>query len=80
MSDWVNGKKFPRIDKIELLAQYFGIQKSDLIEAHEPDETDVQIKLAKKKWKDRFGEVVWSKKELEDLMDYAAYLLSKRNQ
>lgn len=31
-SDWVNGKKYPRIDKIEMLANYFGIEKSDLIE------------------------------------------------
>ena len=31
-TDWVNGNKYPRIDKIELLANYFGIQKSDLIE------------------------------------------------
>lgn len=31
-SDWYNGNKYPRIDKIEMLANYFGIQKSDLIE------------------------------------------------
>lgn len=31
-SDWLNAKKYPRIDKIELLANYFNIQKSDLIE------------------------------------------------
>lgn len=31
-SDWVNGKKYPRMDKVEMLADYFGIQKSDLIE------------------------------------------------
>ena len=31
-SDWVNGKKYPRMDKVEKLAQYFGILKSDLIE------------------------------------------------
>lgn len=31
-NDWVKGKKYPRIDKIELLANYFGILKSDLIE------------------------------------------------
>lgn len=31
-TDWVNGNKYPRIDKIEMLANYFGIQKSDLIE------------------------------------------------
>lgn len=31
-SDWLNAKKYPRIDKIELLANYFNIKKSDLIE------------------------------------------------
>ena len=31
-NDWVKGKKYPRIDKIELLANYFKIKKSDLIE------------------------------------------------
>lgn len=31
-NDWVKGKKYPRIDKIEILANYFGILKSDLIE------------------------------------------------
>lgn len=32
VSDWVNGKKYPRMDKVEKLADYFGILKSDLIE------------------------------------------------
>ena len=32
VSDWVNGKKYPRMDKVERLAEYFGIPKSDLIE------------------------------------------------
>lgn len=32
VSDWINAKTYPRIDKIELLANYFGINKSDLIE------------------------------------------------
>lgn len=31
-TDWVNGKKYPRIDKIEMIANYFGIKKSDLVE------------------------------------------------
>lgn len=31
-SEWMNANKYPRIDKIELLANYFGIQKADLIE------------------------------------------------
>ena len=29
---WVTGQKYPRMDKVELLANYFGILKSDLIE------------------------------------------------
>lgn len=32
VNDWVKAKKYPRIDKIELLSIYFGILKSDLIE------------------------------------------------
>lgn len=31
-SDWYNAKIYPNIDKIEILANYFGILKSDLIE------------------------------------------------
>lgn len=31
-TEWIKGNKYPRIDKIELLANYFGILKSDLIE------------------------------------------------
>ncbi len=34
-SDWVNAKTYPRIDKIELMANYFGIEKSDLVENHD---------------------------------------------
>lgn len=32
VTEWVNGKKYPRIDRIEIMADYFGILKSDLIE------------------------------------------------
>ena len=35
LADWLNAKKYPRIDKIEILADYFNIQKSDLIENNE---------------------------------------------
>ena len=31
-NDWYNGNKYPRIDKIEMLADYFHVLKSDLIE------------------------------------------------
>ena len=29
---WANGTKYPRMDKVEMLANYFGVLKSDLIE------------------------------------------------
>ena len=31
--DWLNAKTYPRIDRIEMLANYFGISKSDLVES-----------------------------------------------
>lgn len=31
-NNWIKGVKYPRIDKIEMLSNYFGILKSDLIE------------------------------------------------
>ena len=42
-NEWLKAKKYPRIDKIEFMANYFGILKSDLIEEEEdkkisPDE------------------------------------------
>ena len=32
LTDWLKGKTYPRIDKIELLAEYFHVSKSDLVE------------------------------------------------
>lgn len=38
ITEWINGKKYPRIDRIEIMADYFGILKSDLIEEKLTDE------------------------------------------
>ena len=32
VSEWLSAKKYPRMDKIEMLSNYFGVMKSDLIE------------------------------------------------
>lgn len=45
-AEWYNGNIYPRIDKIELIANYFNIKKSDLIE--------------RKEKKDQFGNTVTS--------------------
>lgn len=38
--DWVNGNTYPRIDKIEKMAKYFGVNKSDLVEEHKDNAQD----------------------------------------
>jgi transcriptional regulator with XRE-family HTH domain len=30
--DWVKGRSYPRMDKVQKLADYFGVKKSDLVE------------------------------------------------
>lgn len=35
VTDWINGNSYPNIGRIEMLANYFEIEKSDLIENHE---------------------------------------------
>ncbi len=44
LNEWTKGKKYPRIDKIEMLANYFRILKSDLIE----ERTDEHRKISEK--------------------------------
>ncbi len=39
VSEWLSANKYPRIDKIELLANYFGVQKSALIEENAEQQT-----------------------------------------
>lgn len=44
VTDWVKGKKYPRMDKVELLANYFGVLKSDLIEENPQERREMQQK------------------------------------
>lgn len=39
VSTWCNGTRLPRMDKVEALAKYFGINRSDLIEEKDNAET-----------------------------------------
>ena len=41
-NEWIKAKKYPRIDKIEILANYFGILKSDLIEEKNLTQEEMQ--------------------------------------
>lgn len=44
ITEWINGKKYPRIDRIETMANYFGILKSDLIEEKTEEHREMQKK------------------------------------
>ena len=39
-ADWLAGRSYPRMDKIQLLAEYFGVQMADLVDdVNVPKET-----------------------------------------
>lgn len=44
VNDWLKAKKYPRIDKIEKMSNYFGILKSDLIEEKTEEHKEMQKK------------------------------------
>lgn len=46
-TDWIKGNSYPRIDKIELMADYFRISKADLIEEHSCNYSmdDLELKI-----------------------------------
>jgi len=49
VTSWVNGSKYPRMDKVEKLAAYFGIQISDLVEDKKEQPIDFDGLSEKKK-------------------------------
>ena len=50
VTDWVKGKKMPRMDKVEKLAKYFGCLISDLIEEQQKQSTDSELSIKKKEF------------------------------
>lgn len=49
LTDWLKANTYPRIDKIEIMANYFGISKADLVENHDDDTgiSPIAIKFSK---------------------------------
>lgn len=43
LTDWLNAKTYPRIDAIQLLANYFKVSKADLVEELNPQQEDFFI-------------------------------------
>lgn len=40
VSTWCNGTRLPRMDKVDALARYFGVKRSDLIEDKTPNQNN----------------------------------------
>lgn len=84
--EYERGKIMPPIDKIEQIAMILGVQPYSLIGWKIPDviEHDEQIEDAEylkqtEVWGKEFGKTIFSEFELSELIDYAKYILSKRN-
>lgn len=63
INEWVKAKKYPRIDKIEILSNYFGCLKSDLIE----EKTEAQLKM--EKTNDTLTDIILTLREDSELLD-----------
>lgn len=61
-ADWTKGRSHPRMDKVQLLADYFGIKKSDLLE-DKPVASD-SVSNAEQEVLDLFHKVPKEKREL----------------
>ncbi len=67
VSDWCNGKKYPRADKVQMLADFLGVLKSDLVEDNPLEEGTLIF--------NRNGEVI-RKKFSEEQMKYLEKFIS----
>lgn len=77
VSYWCNGEKMPRMDKIEMIADYLGVTKSDLLEdgsatTYIPTDKDIQFALFG-------GKDEITEKMYEEVKNFAAYLKQREN-
>lgn len=88
-TDWVKGRKYPRMDKVEKLASYFGILKSDLIEdrglSSEPSDVEFSDELGftnerARRWLEITDGVSLSDAEFDKMLDYLKFIVSQRGQ
>ena len=68
-TDWYNAVTYPRIDKIELLANYFNVKKSDLIENKYKNQEFDELELLFSKHKDILT---------NDDKEYIKFIIEKR--
>ncbi len=75
-SSWVVGQSYPRIDKIEMLANYFGIKKSDLVEERMDDDALKYLNMLYENYK--YKVLLDSSKKLSQTdLDFLIQFISK---
>lgn len=50
MHEWCSGKKTPRMDKVQKLAEYFNCSNSDLLEDKSKQPTDSELSIRKREF------------------------------
>lgn len=78
MSDYVRGKSMPRYKTIDTIASYFGVKMSDLMMEAEIDYATAHQKKMNKLWQNHFANIAWTNEEIEELIKFGKYILSRR--
>lgn len=77
VSSWCVGSRIPKMDTIQILADYFRVKKSYLIEDHNILATDIRTDIhtiaAHHNGED------WTEEELEEIEKFKEFVKSKRN-
>ena len=67
VSDWCNGRKYPRVDKMQRMADWLGVQMSDLTSVHDKlDDADIAFY---NRYKQLSEEEKEARRDFLDLMD-----------
>ena len=74
VSLWLSGDRIPRMGKLQILADYFGIYKSELIEERN-EENEERIKRMTR-YMQIYNEL--SAEEVDEMIHYAEFIKSKR--
>lgn len=71
---WCTGQKMPRMDKIQRLADYFGIKKSDLVEEYNPNSRTVEINMDDFQYAFYNASAKLSENDKKKILEYARLL------
>lgn len=71
VSTWCNGTRLPRMDKVDILAKYFNINRSDLIE-------DKSGKPNFDTFSDYFDAQEFTDDELDEIRNFIEFVKNKR--